>query len=205
MELAVQAKFLRVLENQEFTKLGDTKPTKVNVRLVAATNRNLRQEAAEGRFRPDLYYRLSVFELAVPPLSARPTTWPRWLSTSCRCLRPSYASACPASSPKPWPQLARYAWPGNVRELKNVLERAAILAFDNQLLTSDDLPPELQYLPAPQPADPTDRSLRAVEARHLAQVLRETSGNKMEAARQLGIGVKTLYRKIEEYGLGGNG
>jgi len=204
LDLAVQAKFLRVLETQEFTKLGDTRPTRVNVRLIAATNRNLRQEAAEGHFRPDLYYRLSVFELAVPPLSARPADVAPLAEHFLRLFAAKLRKRLPGFEPEALARLARYPWPGNVRELKNVLERAAILAPDNQPLTVDDLPPEFQYLPAaaPTPPDPADRSLRAVEGRHIGQVLRETGGNKMEAARQLGIGVKTLYRKIEEFGLG---
>ena len=203
LELAVQAKFLRVLESQEFTKLGDTKPTKVNVRLVAATNRNLRQEAAEGHFRADLYYRLSVFELAVPPLSARPDDVAPLAQYFLRIFAAKLRKRLPSLDPDALGALRRYPWPGNVRELKNVLERAAILAADNQPLTLEDLPAEFHYLPAPTPPDATARSLRAMEARHIGAVLRETGGNKMEAARQLGIGVKTLYRKLEEYNLGG--
>jgi two-component system NtrC family response regulator len=203
LDLAVQAKFLRVLENQEFTKLGATQPTKVNVRLIAATNRNLKQEAATGHFRPDLYYRLSVFELAVPPLSARPADVAPLAQHFLAVFAAKLRKRLPGLDAEALARLARYPWPGNVRELKNVLERAAILALDNQPLTVDDLPLEFQQ-PAPaSPADPTDRSLRAVEARHIGAVLREAGGNKTEAARQLGIGVKTLYRKIEEYHLGG--
>jgi two-component system NtrC family response regulator len=202
LDLAVQAKFLRVLETQEFTKLGDTKPTKVNVRLVAATNRNLKQEAAGGHFRPDLYYRLSVFELAVPPLSARPDDVAPLAQHFLRVFAAKLRKRLPPLDAEVLAALRRYPWPGNVRELRNVLERAAILAFDNQPLTLDDLPAEFRYPPTQQPPDATDRSLRAVEARHIGTVLREASGNKTEAARQLGIGVKTLYRKIEEFGLG---
>jgi two-component system NtrC family response regulator len=207
LDLAVQAKFLRVLETQEFTKLGDTKPTRVNVRFIAATNRNLRQEAAEGHFRPDLYYRLSVFELAVPPLSARPDDIAPLAEHFLRVFAAKLRKRLPGLDAEVLARLARYSWPGNVRELKNVLERATILAFDNQPLTLDDLPAEFQQLPAlpgttPTPLGAADRSLRSLEAHHISTVLREAGGNKMEAARQLGIGVKTLYRKIEEYGLG---
>ena len=205
----MQAKFLRVLETQEFTKLGDTRPTRVNVRLVAATNRNLKQEAAEGHFRADLYYRLSVFELAVPPLSARPNDVEPLAEHFLRVFAAKLRKRLPGLDGEVLARLVRYPWPGNVRELKNVLERAAILAFDNQPLTLDDLPAEFQQLPAalpgtpPTPLSASARSLRAVEAQHIGTVLREAGGNKMEAARQLGIGVKTLYRKIEEYGLVG--
>ncbi|MEJ7660838.1 MAG: sigma 54-interacting transcriptional regulator [Hymenobacter sp.] len=128
LELNVQAKFLRVLELQQFTKLGDTKPTSVNVRLVAATNRNLKLEAAEGRFRPDLYYRLSVFTILVPSLKERATDVPLLAEFFCGTLPPGCPSAYPAWHPRPRAALQAYPWPGNVRELKNVLERAAILA-----------------------------------------------------------------------------
>ena len=201
LELNVQAKFLRVLELQQFTKLGDTKPTSVNVRLIAATNRNLRQEAAEGRFRPDLYYRLSVFTLAVPPLKARPTDVAPLARHFLQVFAAKLRKRLPGLDEEALTMLARYDWPGNVRELKNVLERAAILAPDGQPLTADDLPPELQHLPAAEVGGDNDKSLRGLEKRQIRLIMQETSGNKMEAARQLGIGVKTLYRKIAEYGL----
>ena len=200
----VQAKFLRVLETQEFTKLGATQPTRVNVRLVAATNRNLKQEAAEGRFRPDLYYRLAVFTIAVPSLKERPADVAPLARHFVQVFAAKLRKRLPGLDEDALTRLTRYSWPGNVRELKNVLERAAILAPDNQSLSADDLPPEFHYQSlAPVAADSADRSLRAVEARHIGTVLRETGGNKTEAARQLGIGVKTLYRKLEEYGLQG--
>ena len=200
LALEVQAKFLRVLELQQFTKLGDTRPTSVSVRLVAATNRNLRQEAEAGRFRPDLYYRLSVFTIEVPPLRARAADVPALAAHFLAQFAAKLGKRLPGFEADALARLQAYAWPGNVRELRNVLERAAILAPDNQPLTLDDLPAEFHYL-APAAPLANDRSLRALEARHLAEVLRETGGNKTEAARQLGIGVKTLYRKMEEYGL----
>jgi len=197
----VQAKFLRVLETQSFTKLGDTKPTQVDVRLVAATNRNLKQEAAEGRFRPDLYYRLSVFTISVTTLRARASDVPALAAHFLAQFATKLGKRLPGIEPEALARLQAYPWPGNVRELRNVLERAAILASDGQLLSLDELPAEFHYLPAATAPSPTDRSLRALEARHLAEVLRDTGGNKTEAARQLGIGVKTLYRKLEEYRL----
>ena len=202
LELGLQAKLLRVLEAQEFLKIGDTKPTRVNVRLVAATNRNLRQEATEGNFRPDLYYRLSVFTLAVPPLKARPADVAPLARHFLQVFAAKLRKRLPGLDDEALAVLARYDWPGNVRELKNVLERAAILAPDGQPLTADDLPPELQALPAGDGvSDDNDKSLRSLEKRQIRQVMQETGGNKMEAARQLGIGTKTLYRKILEYRL----
>ncbi|MBX0288819.1 sigma-54 dependent transcriptional regulator [Hymenobacter sp. HSC-4F20] len=201
LELNVQAKFLRVLETQQFTKLGDTKPTSVNVRIVAATNRNLKQEAAEGHFRPDLYYRLSVFTVLVPGLNERREDIAPLADYFLQYFAARLRKRLRGLEPEVLQQLQRYDWRGNVRELKNVLERAAILA-DGDLLTVDDLPAEFHYLPTPLTTDEaSDRTLRTLEKRQIRQVLQETGGNKMEAARQLGIGTKTLYRKIQEYGL----
>ncbi|HEX8656706.1 MAG TPA: sigma-54 dependent transcriptional regulator [Hymenobacter sp.] len=200
LEINVQAKFLRVLESQTFTKLGDTKPTQVNVRLVAATNRNLKHEADEGRFRPDLYYRLSVFTLPVPALSARREDIEPLARHFVQFYGAKLRKRLTGMDAGFLQQLRHYSWPGNVRELKNVLERAAILA-DGEVLTLDHLPLELQGTgPQPDEAAP-GRSLRGMERRLIQQVLQETAGNKTESARQLGIGIKTLYRKIQEYGL----
>ncbi len=207
-----QAKLLRVLESQTFTRLGDTKLTTVNVRLVAATNRDLKAEADAGRFRPDLYYRLSVFTITVPPLRARPADVPALARHFLRTFATKLKKELPGLTDECLQRLSRYPWPGNVRELKNVLERAAILAPAGAPLTPDALPPEFQVDPAapaahlfqPPGADPAlDRTLRAVEARHIRAVLTEVHGNKTEAARQLGIGLTTLYRKVQEYGLEG--
>ncbi|GAB3826847.1 sigma-54 dependent transcriptional regulator [Hymenobacter jeollabukensis] len=202
LELSVQAKFLRVLETQTFTKLGDTKPTKVDVRLVAATNRNLKQEAANGQFRPDLYYRLAVFTIPVPPLKERPEDVQPLAEHFLQLFAAKLRKRLQGFDAECLRRLQRYDWPGNVRELKNVLERAAILT-DDAVLTTDDLPFELQS-PAPTD-DANDQSLRTVEKRQILRLLQQTQGNKTEAARQLGIGVKTLYRKLQEYGLPGGG
>jgi two-component system NtrC family response regulator len=199
LELNVQAKFLRVLEMQQFTKLGDTKPTKVNVRLVAATNRNLKQEADEGRFRPDLYYRLSVFIIHVPPLQDRPADVSPLAQHFLHYFAARLSKRLPGLEPECLALLLRYPWPGNVRELKNVLERAAILAPAGLPLAADFLPDEFH---ARRPlADPSDESLRALEARHIKKMMLEHDGNKPEVARRLGIGLTTLYRKLQEYGL----
>jgi DNA-binding NtrC family response regulator len=203
LELNVQAKFLRVLELQQFTKLGDTKPTNVNVRLVAATNRNLRQEAEQGRFRPDLYYRLSVFTIDVPPLKARPTDVPALAEHFLQYFAAKLSKRLPGLDAECLRLLQQYEWPGNVRELKNVLERAAILAPADQPLSAAYLPDEFHALPPAASAalGSDDCSLRAMEARHIQQQLHKVQGNKTEAARQLGIGLTTLYRKLQEYGL----
>ncbi|RSK33177.1 sigma-54-dependent transcriptional regulator [Hymenobacter metallilatus] len=203
LELNVQAKFLRVLETRQFTKLGDTRPTSVNVRIVAATNRNLRQEAAAGHFRPDLYYRLSVFTINVPSLQERAQDVPALAEYFLQHFAAQLRKRLPGLEPECVELLQRYEWPGNVRELKNVLERAAILAPADQPLSAGYLPDEFHTLPASgsPDADPADQSLRAVEARHIRQVLHQVQGNKTEAARRLAIGLTTLYRKVQEYEL----
>lgn len=201
LELNVQAKFLRVLETQTFTKLGDTKPQKVDVRFVAATNRNLKQDAAGGLFRADLYYRLAVFTVPVPGLNERREDVESLANYFLQFYAGKLRRRLRGLDAEVLRELQRYDWKGNVRELKNVIERAVILA-DGDTLSVDDLPAELHYFsPTDAIDEATDKSLRTMEKRQIRQVLQETGGNKMEAARQLGIGAKTLYRKIQEYGL----
>ncbi|HEX8505993.1 MAG TPA: sigma-54 dependent transcriptional regulator [Hymenobacter sp.] len=204
LELGLQAKLLRVLEGQEFIKTGDTKPTRVNVRLVAATNRNLRLEAEQGHFRPDLYYRLSVVVVAVPALNARRADIPALVESFLLQFSAKLRKRPLAVTDEALRVLQHYPWPGNVRELKNVLERASILTPPDQPLTVDGLPFELQLFSVagpPASAPDGERSLRRLEKDHIQRILLETAGNKTEAARQLGIGLTTLYRKIQEYGL----
>ena len=202
LDINLQAKLLRVLDTQQFTRLGDTRPLKVNVRLVAATNRNLRQEADQGHFRADLYYRLSVFGVTVPPLNARPDDIEPLATHFLHLYAAKLRKRLTGMDPEFVQLLRHYDWRGNVRELKNVLERAVILA-DEETLTVDTLPAEFQRVSSAAveaDANANSRSLRGVEKRQIELVLQETAGNKAEAARQLGISVKTLYRKILEYG-----
>ena len=200
LEAGAQAKVLRVLETQEFTKLGDSRPTRVNVRLVAATNRNLRQEADAGRFRPDLYYRLSVVVIPVPALSARRADVPALAEHFVQHFAAKLRQRPLALTPEALLALQAYGWPGNVRELKNVLERASILTPADHPLLVEDLPVEIQLAAAP-PASDDPRTLRNVERQHVQRTLLECGGNKAEAARVLGIAHTTLYRKIQEFGL----
>ena len=205
LETVAQAKLLRALETQEFTKLGDTKSTRVNVRLVAATNRTLRQQVDAGHFRADLYYRLSVVVIAVPSLHDRRTDVPvlarffaQHFAVKLR-RRPLELTAEAVRA------LEAYSWPGNVRELKNVVERASILTPPDEPLTVAGLPIEVQLAVMPEAlageASDDWRTLRNVEKLHVQRILHETSGNKAEAARVLGVAHTTLYRKIQEYGL----
>ncbi|AMJ68345.1 sigma-54-dependent transcriptional regulator [Hymenobacter sp. PAMC 26628] len=205
LEVGAQAKLLRALETQEFTKLGDTKPTRVNVRIVAATNRNLKQEADQGHFRPDLYYRLSVVVIPVPPLSVRPGDVRALIDHFAQHFAAKLRQRPLTITPAALRALETYPWPGNVRELKNVLERAAILVPTDEPLDVEDLPIEVQVaaLPhGPANADSDDpRTLRNFERQHVQRILLECNGNKAEAARVLGIAHTTLYRKIQEFGL----
>jgi len=197
MPLDLQAKLLRVLETGEFIKVGDTKPTKVNVRIIAATNRDLKAEAEKGLFREDLYYRLNVFAITLPPLRERKKDIPALAEYF-------IALAANRNNRKPLQMTAEFVeklqlheWKGNIRELKNVLERAVILADDDKL-TVEQLPFDLQI------ADKSTGILSAfdlasVEKLHIIKVLRHTKNNKTEAAKLLNIGLATLYRKIEEY------
>lgn len=196
----LQAKFLRVLETQSFTKLGDTKPVQVNVRLVAATNRNLQQEAEAGHFRPDLYYRLSVFKIQVPSLRERKTDIPLLASFFMQRYAAKIARRINKMEDAFLQKLQEYPWKGNIRELKNVVERAVILADGNHL-TVDLLPPEFQHLTPAVEFAGSETALSTIERNHIAKIIQQTKGNKTEAARLLHIGLTTLYRKIQEYGL----
>ena len=203
LESGAQAKLLRALESQEFTKIGDTKPTRVNVRVLAATNRNLRQQSELGLFRADLYYRLSVVGIAVPPLSARLVDVPVLVQHFVQRFATKLRQAPLQISAEALQALASYTWPGNIRELKNVVERASILTPPGQPLTVDDLPPEIQVAAPWSGSTGSDdpRTLRNAERLHVQRILQECGGNKAEAARVLGIAHTTLYRKIQEYGL----
>jgi DNA-binding NtrC family response regulator len=197
----LQAKFLRAVEQREVTPLGSSLPTAVDVRLVAATNRDLTAEVRDGRFRTDLFYRLNVVHLELPPLRARPEDVPLLVEHFLQRFSRQYQVAPKRLAAEALERLRTYAWPGNVRELQNAIERAfALSAADT--ITLDDLPPSLRgwALPSDTPGDvPT---LEESERRLFAAALRKTGGNKNEAARLLGIDRQRLYRKIEKYGLG---
>ena len=200
MAYGLQAKLLRVLETGEYIKVGDTKPTKIDVRIVSATNRNLKEEIANSNFREDLYFRLSVFHLHLPPLRERREDIPELAAAFLKFFAAKmgkqvkgFAADCQA-----WMQ--SYAWPGNVRELRNVIERALIICDD--YITLDDMPLDFRSSTlSGSAADGDDFELAEAEHRHIQRVLQYTKGNKAEAARLLKIGLTTLYRKIEEHGI----
>ncbi len=197
---AVQAKLLRVIQEREFIPVGATKAKSVDIRFVAATNKDLKKEVQEGRFRDDLYYRLNVISIALPPLRERsediePLAM-HFLSKYARRIRKEIRGFTPESLQI----LKTYHWPGNVRELENVIERAAILTRGD-LVTPDVLPVQPQnQASAPLPGNRLI-SLEAIEREHIEQVLRRTGYHKSRSAEILGISRKTLDRKIVEYSL----
>lgn len=196
MSLDLQAKLLRVLENQTYIKVGDTQTSLVNVRIIAATNRDLKTEAEAGKFRLDLFYRLSIFSIELPPLSHRredilPIAMHYLAEFTAKVNKPDFTVDKEFTK-----LLTGHNWKGNIRELKNVMERVVILA-DDAFITSSLLPYEFHH--QSKSADPLN--MQTVEKQHIIKVLKFTRGNKTETARLLGIGLTTLYRKIDEYKL----
>lgn len=203
MAFELQAKLLRILETGEYIKIGDTKPTRVDVRIIAATNRNLPEEIVAGRFREDLFYRLSVFEIHLPPLRERSGDIKILAEAFVRKFSEKLSYSVTKMSPEFLVALSQQCWKGNIRELRNVIERSLIVC-DGECLDVCDLPLEIQnshYERSDEAAAPGSFELVAMERRHIARVLEYTKGNKTETARLLKIGLTTLYRKIEEYKL----
>lgn len=200
MPIDLQAKLLRVLETNEFIKVGDTKPTKVDVRIIAATNRNLQQEVTEGKFREDLFYRLNVFTISLPALRDRKKDIPILADHFLKLYAQKINARVNSMGREFLQHLERHDWKGNIRELKNVIERAVILADESELTVSN-LPADMQHHISTTPGTLSAFDLASVEKLHIQRVLNHTKGNKTETAKLLNIGLTTLYRKIEEYGL----
>ena len=202
MAFELQAKLLRILETGEYIKIGDTKPTRVNVRVVAATNRNLPEEITAGRFREDLFYRLSVFQIHLPPLRERAGDVRILAKAFVKDFSVRLARPVTEITPAFLEALEQQPWKGNIRELRNVIERSLIVC-ESERMDVADLPLDIQNTHYEQSDETTPGSfeLSAMERRHIARVLEYTKGNKTEAARLLKIGLTTLYRKIEEYGI----
>jgi len=203
MAYTLQAKILRVIELGEYIKIGDTSPSKVDVRIISATNRDLKAEIEKGNFREDLYYRLSVFPIQLPPLRERREDIPLLAQSFLNRYASKLGKRIEGMSTDFVHAITNAEWRGNVRELKNVMERSAIVCDTS--LTLQDLPLELQQDPSfsnssSDPSPSPSFELSAIERRHIARVLQYTNGNKTEAARLLKIGLTTLYRKIDEYG-----
>lgn len=198
---AMQVKLLRVLQEREIRRVGETKMRKVDVRIIAATNRDLAQQVANGAFRQDLYYRLKVVEIRVPPLRERredilPLARVLLADASTRMKRPMSGIDSDAAA-----QLLRYGWPGNTRELENALERAVALARGTQVELRD-LPDELNQIAPPAVAQLGEvRPLEEIEKAYILSALQVNGGNQTRTAAQLRIGSATLYRKLKSYGM----
>lgn len=201
MAPGLQAKLLRVLENGHYRRVGSTHEAVADVRIIAATNKNLEDEQKSGRFREDLYYRLNVVSIRLPTLKERRQDIPELVQ---HFLSTRRIGATPFTiTPDALDTLMTYDWPGNVRELANVLERAQILAED-QTITIDDLPDALLDHRGPTSDTSRDaRHLREVERQHVHFILRQEKGNKVHAAKALGISRRALYRLIKKHHLEG--
>lgn len=200
MPLELQAKLLRVLETNEFIPIGDTSQKKSNFRLIAATNRDLKAESEANRFRSDLYFRLNIFEINIPPLRERVKDIAPLVHYFVNKFSFSINKKTLQIDNDFLNKLETYHWPGNVRELKNVIERAVILANDDTL-TADVLPYEMQHQSDNSSKPMSAFSMNSVEKLHIQKVLNYTKGNKAETARLLEIGIATLYRKLDEYNI----
>jgi two-component system response regulator AtoC len=208
MGQALQVKLLRVMQDHEVRRVGSTTSAKVDVRIIAATNRDLEQLVKDGKFRDDLFYRLNVVRITLPSLVERREDIPMLVHHFLQKCAAGAAHAVRGVLPETMALLTQYRWPGNVRELENAIERAVSLSH-GPLLTPDDLPASLRQteLSSKETAGAIDHrdeaclTLEEVEKRHLVRVLKETKGNKVKAAKILGIDRRTLYRMAERFGL----
>lgn len=201
MALDLQAKMLRVLESGEFIRVGETKPTKVNVRIIAATNRDLQREIELGHFREDLFYRISVFQIHLPPLRERIIDIEPLAQNFLKNFALKTNKILLTASKEYMEALKQHTWHGNIRELKNVIERSVILSDDELEVTS--LPLELQQNIHHEHKSKTLSAfdLASAEKIHIQKVLNYTNGNKTKTAELLNIALTTLYRKLSEYKL----
>lgn len=195
MQPELQAKLLRVLESGEFIKIGDNKPVRVNVRIVCATNRNLELEIEKGRFREDLYYRISAFTISLPSLKERSEDIPLLANHFLQVYGPKSQQKPAGFTAEYLNCLKSHAWKGNIRELKNVVERSTILA-DSDTVGIETLPSDFTN---PGFGHGTALDLASMEKAHILSVLEQCGGNKTEAAKVLNIAVATLYRKLEDW------
>ncbi|HET6679457.1 MAG TPA: sigma-54 dependent transcriptional regulator [Nitrospira sp.] len=205
---ALQVKLLRVMQDHEVRRVGGTHSIKVDVRIIAATNRDLEQFVKEGKFRDDLFYRLNVVRITLPSLTERQEDIPMLAHYFLQKCATGTTTPVRGFHPDTMELLNRYRWPGNVRELENAIERAVSLSH-GPLLTPDDLPVAIRQAPihadakpeSPDTTEPVCLTLEEVEKRHLVRVLKETKGNKVKASKILGIDRRTLYRMAERFGL----
>lgn len=206
MSAAVQAKMLRVLQEREYQRLGGARTHKADIRVLAATNRNLRAAIAAGLFREDLYYRLAVFDIALPPLRDRIEDIPLLVDGFVADIGRAVGRPAKGIAPAARQALANYGWPGNIRELRNAIERAVILC-DGGLILSEHLPLGIATPATREPppaASPSPRSagtLIEAEREMILDALARTGNNKSKAARLLGLTRSQLRSRVEKYGL----
>jgi two-component system response regulator HydG len=204
--LSTQVKLLRVLESGEIVRVGTNEPIKVNVRLISATNRDLSESIAAGSFRQDLYHRLKVVSIKLPPLRSKREDIPLLIDYFLKEFTASHGKPVRSITPAARKALMAYQWPGNVRELKNTIESMVVIDADG-VLDVDDLTEELTTAGPAAPelsagaSSLVGRPLDEIERHYIMETLRITSGNREEAARLLGIGARTLYRKLKDYGV----
>jgi two-component system, NtrC family, response regulator HydG len=208
MPTSIQVKLLRVLESSEIVRVGSNEPIKVNVRVISATNRDLAESLSEAKFRQDLYHRLKVVSIKLPPLRERRDDIPLLIEHFLKEFTTSHSKTISGIAPVLRKTLMSYAWPGNVRELKNTVESMVVIDVDGAL-DLDDLPEDLQAAASrvkgngPAGIDYlVGKSLEEIEKHYIALTLERAGGNREEAARLLGIGERTLYRKLKEYSIG---
>jgi len=198
MPLDLQAKLLRVLETSTFIKVGDTKQVKVNIRIIAATNRDIKQEISNGKFREDLFYRLNLVTINLPPLRELQDYIPLLAEFFVKKLTKDAYQQVKGMTNAFVERLQKSEWRGNIRELRNVIERSLIVCQGNEL-NLDNLPVELQYHTTLKSNTLSSFDLSSVERLHIHRILQYTKWNKTQAAKLLNISSATLYRKIEEY------
>ena len=200
MSSPTQTKILRVLQEREFEAVGGTKTIKVDVRIIAATNKDLSEEVKTGRFREDLYYRLNVVPITIPPLRERREDIPLLAEHFLRIYSEKNKRKFKGFDPRVMDAFISYSWPGNVRELENIVERTVIMSR-NDTITLEDLPPGIAAPREEGVRTPSPTSLRDVERETILKTLHQTGGNRTHAAQILGITRKTLQNKIKEYGI----
>jgi two-component system response regulator HydG len=204
MSMGMQVKLLRVLQDLEITRVGGEDVIKVDVRIVAATNKDLLRLAENGRFREDLYYRLNVVALTLPPLRERKEDIPLLAQQFLHAFSEKNNKSIKGFTPHAMDRISRYDWPGNVRELMNAVERSVVLSR-SEYLGEEDLPliplePKTESGKRARESIPSDLPLDEIEKAAIIKVLDSSNGNKSEAARRLGITRKTLLKKLREYG-----
>jgi DNA-binding NtrC family response regulator len=197
MPLKLQAKLLRVLEEETFERVGGEKLLKVDVRIIATTNRDLEIETSDRHFRSDLFYRLSAMTLRLPPLRARPDSISHLATYFIECFGSQGIIPVKGISPKALELLRHYAWPGNIRQLRNAIQHACVFAQGPQIEVCD-LPPLTHALDKPQPTN-SKQTLAEIERHMILETLREVGGNRTAAATRLGVTPRTLQNKLKLY------